>query len=387
MFALNETTEAAEGAMLMPMARTAIGEMPKLLGWNLPADEQHLVHDHWRGFPAPPYYMHLMLAMIYFVLMNTSIIGNGIVLWIFGTSKSLRNGSNMFIINLAIFDLLMMLEMPMFLVNSFSERLVGYGIGCSVYAAFGSLSGIGGAISNAVIAFDRYRTISNPLDGRLSRVQAGLLICLTWLWATPFTVLPLFEIWGRYIPEGYLTTCSFDYLTDDQDTRVFVGSIFTWAYVIPMLTICYFYARLFGHVRQHEQMLKAQARKMNVESLAANRNEKAQAVEMRIAKAAFTIFFLFVCAWTPYAIVAMIGAFGDRTLLTPFVTMVPALCCKIVSCLDPWVYAISHPKYRQELERRLPWMGIKEADDSVSTTDSKQTVVSDQQQQQQQEGN
>lgn len=370
MFLLNET-EAA----LYPMARTS--EMPKLLGWNLPVEEQHLVHEHWRNFPAPPYYMHLMLAMIYFILMNTSIIGNGIVVWIFSTSKSLRSGSNMFIVNLAIFDLLMMCEMPMFLVNSFSERLVGYETGCAVYAALGSLSGIGGAISNAVIAFDRYRTISNPLDGRLNRVQAGLLIVMTWLWTMPFTLLPVFKIWGRYVPEGYLTTCSFDYLTDDQDTRVFVGCIFTWAYVIPMIFICYFYGRLFGHVRQHEIMLKNQARKMNVESLSVNRNDKAQAVEIRIAKAAFTIFFLFVCAWTPYAIVTMIGAFGDRTLLTPFFTMLPAVCCKIVSCLDPWVYAISHPKYRQELERRLPWLGIKEASDNVSNTDSKQTVISE----------
>jgi hypothetical protein len=31
-----------------------------------------------------------------------------------------------------------------------------------------------------------------------------------------------------------------------------------------------------------------------------------------------------------------------------------------VSCLDPWVYAMNHPKYRLELEKRFPWMGIKE---------------------------
>ncbi|XP_029717700.2 opsin-3 [Aedes albopictus] len=370
MFLINETDAA-----IFPMART--GDMPKMLGWNLPADQQHLVHEHWKDFPAPPYYMHLLLAMIYFVLMNVSLIGNGIVVWIFSTSKSLRNGSNMFVVNLAIFDLLMMCEMPMFLVNSFAGHLVGFETGCAVYAALGSLSGIGGSITNAVIAYDRYRTISNPLDGRLNRVQCGILIFITWLWAMPFTLLPVFKIWGRYIPEGFLTTCSFDYLTDDSDTRVFVGCIFTWAYVIPMILICYFYGRLFGHVSKHELMLKNQARKMNVESLAANRNEKAQSVEMRIARAAFTIFFLFVCAWTPYAIVTMIGAFGDRTLLTPFFTMIPAVCAKIVSCLDPWVYAISHPKYRQELERRLPWMGIKEPGDNISTTDSKQTVVSD----------
>lgn len=47
----------------------------------------------------------------------------------------------MFIVNLAIFDLLMMLEMPMFIANSFYERLLGYDLGCTIYAALGSLSG------------------------------------------------------------------------------------------------------------------------------------------------------------------------------------------------------------------------------------------------------
>lgn len=43
---------------------------------------------------------------------------------------------------------------------------------------------------------------------------------------------------------------------------------------------------------------------------------------------------------------SMIGAFGNKALLTPGVTMIPACTCKAVACLDPYVYAISHPKYR-----------------------------------------
>jgi hypothetical protein len=35
-----------------------------------------------------------------------------------------------------------------------------------------------------------------------------------------------------------------------------------------------------------------------------------------------------------------------RALLTPSSSMVPALTCKFVACLDPYVYAISHPRYR-----------------------------------------
>lgn len=56
-----------------------------MLGWNLPIDELDLVHPHWRQFEAPPYFMHLLLALFYFILMVVSMIGNGMVLWIFTT--------------------------------------------------------------------------------------------------------------------------------------------------------------------------------------------------------------------------------------------------------------------------------------------------------------
>lgn len=54
------------------------------------------------------------------------------------------------------------------------------------------------------------------------------------------------------------------------------------------------------------------AKKMNVESLRSNQDANAQSAEVRIAKAAITICFLFIASWTPYAVVAMIGAFGDQ---------------------------------------------------------------------------
>lgn len=53
--------------------------------------------------------------------------------------------------------------------------------------------------------------------------------------------------------------------------------------------------------------------------------------------------------------------------------MLPAMAAKTVSCIDPWIYAASHPKYRLELEKRVPWLGIKEKNiphdnESKSTT-------------------
>lgn len=144
-----------------------------------------------------------------------------------------------------------------------------------------------------------------------------------------------------------------------------------------MFLIAIFYSKLFKHVSAHEKMLKEQAKRMNVQSLSANKDAAAQSVEIRIAKACFTIFFLFVCAWTPYAIVALIGAFGDRKLLTPLATMIPAVCAKIVSCIDPIVYAISHPRYRQVLEKKCPWLGIHEKTDESDTKSAITTATTE----------
>lgn len=146
---------------------------------------------------------------------------------------------------------------------------------------------------------------------------------------------------------------------------MFVASIFSWAYALPLCLIIFFYTLLFRHVRAHEEAMRKQAEKMNVKSLS-NKDASAESVEIRIAKAAFTIFFMFLCAWTPYGVVALIGAFGDRQLLTPVATMIPAVAAKIVSCVDPWIYAISHPRYRKALEERVPWLGIQEKTNEVA---------------------
>ncbi|XP_030384580.1 opsin Rh5 [Scaptodrosophila lebanonensis] len=359
---LNESTNDGSGPVLH-------------MGHDYPPELQHMIHAHWRGFRMPPIYYRAFVYIAFFVLMILNIFGNGLVIWIFSTSKSLRTPSNLLILNLAIFDLFMCTNMPHYLINGALGYIAGGDLGCDIYALNGGISGMGASITNAFIAFDRYKTISNPIDGRLGYGQIIMLIILSWFWATPFSVFPLFQIWGRYIPEGFLTTCSFDYLTDSEENRYFVRAIFIWSYAIPMALILTSYYKLFTHVRTHERMLADQAKKMNVKSLAANANDS-MSVELRIAKAALIIYMLFILAWTPYSVVTLIGCFGEQQLITPFISMLPGMTAKSVSCLDPWVYATSHPKYRLELERRLPWLGIRERQVSTGSTAGQESVAS-----------
>ena len=131
-------------------------------------------------------------------------------------------------------------------------------------------------------------------------------------------------------------------------------------WVLPMICIVFFYSRIASAVISHEATLRVQAKKMNVESLRANQNSEAESAEMRIAKVAITNVLIWALAFIPYAIVCLIGCFGNRSLVTPLVCQLPSMFLKTACCFNPLVFAGSHPKFREALAEKFPSFGINE---------------------------
>jgi len=329
----------------------------KMNGWNTPAEYLAYVDEHWLQFEAPNPMLHHMLGILYIFLFITSVIGNGCVIWIFMTTKSLRNPAGMLIVNLALVDFVMMLKTPVFIINSFNEGPVLGRLGCSIYGLMGAYTGPGNACTNAAIAFDRYRTISNPMEGRMTGKQAFAILFLIYAWITPWVMFPFFEVWNRFVPEGYLTSCTFDYMS--EDSKFYVTGLWFCMWLCPMLIIVTCYYLVYCHVAAHEKALKKQAAKMNVESLRSG-DKANMSQEIRVAKVGVTLTSLFLISWTPYAVVAFSCCFGNKHLVTAFTSMIPACTCKIAACIDPFVYAINHPKYRLALMEKMPWMCVNE---------------------------
>lgn len=72
-------------------------------------------------------------------------------------AKSLRTPSNLFVVNLAILDFLMMIKTPIFIYNSFYHGFELGHLGCQIFGFVGTISGLGASITNSAIAYDRYR--------------------------------------------------------------------------------------------------------------------------------------------------------------------------------------------------------------------------------------
>nr|CAD7403496.1 unnamed protein product [Timema cristinae] len=343
---------------------------------RVPPEMLYLVDAHWYQFPPINPLWHGLLGFVIGVLGMISVIGNGMVVYIFSSTKSLRTPSNLLVVNLAFSDFLMMFTMsPPMVINCYYETWVLGPFMCELYAMLGSLFGCGSIWTMTMIALDRYNVIVKGLSARpMTNKTAMLRILFVWLMSVAWTLFPMFG-WNRYVPEGNMTACGTDYLTKDWVSRSYILVYSFFVYFLPLFTIIYSYYFIVQAVTAHEKQMREQAKKMNVASLRSAEAANTSA-ECKLAKVALMTISLWFFAWTPYLVINYAGIFEGVTI-TPLFTIWGSLFAKANAVYNPIVYGISHPKYRQALYRKFPSLACSGAADDNSSVASGVTNVSD----------
>ncbi|CAH1403577.1 unnamed protein product [Nezara viridula] len=344
-------------AQTNPMANKTVVDM-------VPPEMLHLVDAHWYQFPPMNPLWHGILGFVIGVLGVISILGNSMVIYIFSSTKTLRTPSNLLVVNLAFSDFLMMFTMfPPMVINCYHETWVFGPFMCEIYAMCGSLFGCASIWTMTMIALDRYNVIVKGISAKpMTNKNAMLRILFVWAFALVWTIAPMFG-WNRYVPEGNMTACGTDYLSKDWLSRSYILVYSIFVYFLPLFTIIYSYFFIIQAVSAHEKAMREQAKKMNVTSLRGN-DEKSS--EAKLAKVALTTISLWFVAWTPYLVINYSGVFETATI-SPLFTIWGSLFAKANAVYNPIVYAISHPKYKQALQKKFPSLSCTEpAEDSAS---------------------
>lgn len=310
-----------------------------------------IVNPHWLRFAPRPKWQHYALAISYMVIMFVGVTGNFLVIYLFARCKALRTPANILVISLACSDLLMMLKMPIFIYNSLH---LGPALGdkaCRLYGFVGGLSGTCSICTITAISLDRFYVVKYPLKNRFSSQRAKLCVSFSWLYAGSFSIIPLLDIgYGRYVPEGFLTSCSFDYLTDNNSAKSFIWIFSFGAFVLPITLITFFYSSILRVVVQ-KKPVPGKQRLTGRESQRHMKVEDKRKQELRVTAVVFSVIVVWFLAWTPYAIIALLGICGQNDIIYPLSSMIPALFCKSAACCDPFIYALTHPKFKSELEK------------------------------------
>nr|APY20678.1 long wavelength sensitive opsin 1 [Xanthostigma xanthostigma] len=321
---------------------------------RVPLEMLHLIDPHWYQYPPMNPLWHCILGIVMVILGVISWFGNGVVIYIFSTTKSLRSPSNLLVVNLAFSDFLMMIIMsPPMIINCYFETWVLGPLMCDIYAMCGSLFGCASIWTMTCIALDRYNVIVKGLSAKPLTIKSALCrILIIWLFGLLWTVLPLFG-WNRYVPEGNMTACGTDYLNKKWLSKSYILVYSVFVYYLPLFTIIYSYFFIVKAVAVHEKAMRDQAKKMNVTSLRSAEQDKTSA-ECKLAKVALVTISLWFMAWTPYLVINYLGIFGGANI-TPLATIWGSVFAKANAVYNPIVYGISHPKYRIALKEKIPW--------------------------------
>ncbi|KAK2824705.1 hypothetical protein Q5P01_021880 [Channa striata] len=317
-------------------------------------------------FPFPtvdvPDHAHYIIGSVILAIGITGMVGNFLVIYAFSRSRSLRSPANMFVINLAITDLLMCVtQTPTFFITSMHKRWIFGEKACELYAFCGALFGICSMITLTVIAVDRYFVITRPLTsiGVLSRKRAFLILVAAWVYSLCWSLPPFFG-WSAYVPEGLMTSCTWDYMTFTPSVRAYTMLLFVFVFFLPLFIIIFCYVFIFRAIRTTNQAVGKVngsvhghgSSRDSVKSLHRLQNE------WKMAKIALIVILLYVISWSPYSTVALTAFAGYADMLTPYMNSVPAIIAKASAIHNPIIYAITHPKYRIALAKYIPCLGL-----------------------------
>lgn len=319
-----------------------------------------LFHPYWHPyrefFENVPDLVHYALGIYIAVVCLFACAGNLLVIWIFVSTRSLRTPSNMFIVNLAISDLgfSAINGFPLMTISSFQRAWYFGGLACDLYGAIGGMTGFNSIASLACISMDRYYVIAKPLEAmrKATKKRALLQIMFCWIWASVWSFPPLFG-WGRYIPEGLQTWCSFDYLTRDWNTFSYNMCLFVFGFCTPVSVIAYCYINIIRAVINQKKEMAKTAEKMGATT---SKDERAKKQEIALAKIAFTTVSLFCISWLPYAFITQCGVWGLNQFVNPYTCIAPVSFAKAGAIWNPIIYALSHPRFRAQLDARFPWL-------------------------------
>ncbi|XP_057688721.1 melanopsin-A-like [Corythoichthys intestinalis] len=300
-----------------------------------------------------PDHAHYVVAAFVLVIGTLGVAGNALVMFAFYSNKKLRSLPNYFIMNLAVSDFLMAFtQSPIFFINCLYKEWVFGEMGCKMYAFCGALFGIASMINLLAISIDRYLVITKPLQAIhwSSKRRTTLAIVSVWLYSLAWSLAPLVG-WSSYIPEGLMTSCTWDYVTYTAANRSYTMMLCCFVFFIPLLIIFYCYVFMFLAVRKTSREVERLGTQVRKSTLI---HQKSIRSEWKLAKIAFVVIVVYVLSWSPYACVTLISWAGHANILSPYSKAVPAIIAKASTIYNPFIYAIIHNKYRMTLAEKFP---------------------------------
>ncbi|XP_053569728.1 G-protein coupled receptor 83-like [Bombina bombina] len=288
-----------------------------------------------------------LLIIAYSVIIIMSLFGNMLVCHVVMKNKRMHSATSLFIVNLAVSDIMItLLNTPFTLVRFVNSTWVFGKDMCHISRFVQYCSLHVSTLTLTAIALDRHQVILNPLKPRMSLSKGVLSISFIWVMATCFS-LP-HAIYQKLFQYNYRETtirslCIPDFPEPAELFWKYLDlSTFLLLYLLPLLIISITYTRLAKKL-----WMRNAIGDITTEQYITHRKNKKKSIKMLVL-----VVVVFAVCWFPLnCYVVLISSLGIKTKNTLYFSL--HWFAMSSTCYNPFIYCWLNESFRLELKSLL----------------------------------
>uniref|UniRef100_A0A671SK10 Neuropeptide FF receptor 1 n=1 Tax=Sinocyclocheilus anshuiensis TaxID=1608454 RepID=A0A671SK10_9TELE len=312
---------------------------------NISINHSTLFNDS-RNLTLLPFYQHSLavasvIILAYMLIFSLCMLGNMLVCFIVLKNRQMRTVTNIFILNLAISDLLVgILCLPITLVDNLITGWPFDVVICKMSGLVQGASVSASVFTLVAIAVERFRCIVYPFQRKLTQRQAIITIAFIWALAVAImcpsavTLTVSQDLLHFMVDRDNVTyplyTC-WEAWPDQSMRKIYTTVLFSYIYLAPVTLIVIMYTRIAVKLVKSRRVFRR---------------------KLRVVNMLLIVALLFTVSWLPLWILMMLTDYGNLSatqldLVAVYVFPFAHWLAFFNSSVNPIVYGYFNENFRR----------------------------------------
>ena len=304
----------------------------------------------------------IVLVIFYGIVFVTGLVGNCLVIYVVTMFSKMKTVTNMYIVNLAVADVLFLLSMPFLMITTIlGHWTFGYGM-CKLYMILVSINYFTGIFTLTVMSADRYMAVCHPVQSVTLRTPKLSFILCVMIWIVSILIMMPTFLYSKTVhsPGRRGETCTISWPSNQliPGNKAFVWYCFFLSYTIPMSLISFFYLMVIIRLKSVGP---------------ANKSKEKKKSHRRVTRMVLTVVGVYMMFWLPYWVFQVTLILRERRRLELWEVLLFNACTVLTfanSMMNPLLYNFLSENFRKSFVKAFTCVSRFEANKSLVVENS-----------------
>ncbi|XP_044049465.1 vertebrate ancient opsin-like [Siniperca chuatsi] len=276
-----------------------------------------------------------ILSFLMFINTVLSVFNNGLVITVMLRNPSLLQPMNIFILSLAVSDLMIGLcgSLVVTITNYHGSYFIGH-TACIFQGFAVNYFGLVSLCTLTLLSYERYNVVCKPKAGLKLSIRRSIMgLLFVWIFCLFWAVTPLLG-WSSYGPEGIQTSCSLAWEERSWSNYSYLILYTLLCFIFPVTVIIYCYSKVLTSMNKLNRSVELQGGR-------SSQKENDHATSMVLA-----MIIAYLVCWLPYTALSVVVVVDPELYIPPLVSTMPMYFAKTSPVYNPIIYFLSNKQLR-----------------------------------------